>query len=72
MQTRNQRLRSIQIKKNLDNIIEKGTEVNRQNILDAEMINYKRTQNEILSYDSFGFLDKYKEKNDLNRYLKYI
>jgi len=71
MQSANQKLHSIQVKKNLDNLIEKGSEINKKNIIEAEMINYKRAPTEILSYDSFGFLDKYKDKNEINRYLKY-
>lgn len=71
MQSVNQKLYSIQIKKNLDNIIEKGSDINKKNIIEAEMINYKRAPTEVLSYDSFGFLDKYKDKNEINRYLKY-
>ena len=71
MQSVNQKLYSLQIKKNLDNLIERGSDINKKNIIEAEMINYKRTQTEILSYDSFGFLDKYKDKNEINRYLKY-
>ena len=71
MQSVNQKLYSVQIKKNLDNIIEKGSDINKKNIIEAEMINYKRAPTEILSYDSFGFLDKYKDKNEINRYLKY-
>ena len=71
MQSVNQKLYSLQIKKNLDNLIERGSDINKKNIIEAEMINYKRTQSEILSYDSFGFLDKYKDKNEINRYLKY-
>ena len=71
MQSANQKLHSIKVKKNLDNLIEKGSEINKKNIIEAEMINYKRAPTEILSYDSFGFLDKYKDKNEINRYLKY-
>jgi hypothetical protein len=71
MQSVNQKLYSVQIKKNLDNIIEKGSDINKKNIIEAEMINYKRAPTEVLSYDSFGFLDKYKDKNEINRYLKY-
>ena len=71
MQSVNQKLYSFQIKKNLDNIIEKGSDINKKNIIEAEMINYKRAPTEVLSYDSFGFLDKYKDKNEINRYLKY-
>ena len=71
MQSENQKLYSLQIKKNLDNIIEKGSDINKKNIIEAEMINYKRAPTEVLSYDSFGFLDKYKDKNEINRYLKY-
>ena len=71
MQSINQKLYSVQIKKNLDNIIEKGSDINKKNIIEAEMINYKRAPTEVLSYDSFGFLDKYKDKNEINRYLKY-
>lgn len=71
MQSVNQKLYSVQIKKNLDNIIEKGSDINKKNIIEAEMINYKRAPTEVLSYDSFGFLDKYKDKSEINRYLKY-
>jgi len=71
MQSVNQKLYSSQIRKNLDNLVEKGSDINKKNIIEAEMINYRRAPTEILSYDSFGFLDKYKDKNEINRYLKY-
>jgi len=71
MQSVNQKLYSNQIRKNLDNLVEKGSDINKKNIIEAEMINYRRAPTEILSYDSFGFLDKYKDKNEINRYLKY-
>ena len=67
MQTRSKRLLSFQVEKNLDNIISKGIEINRKNIFDAESINYKRVPNELLSYDEFGFLDKYKEPSDTKK-----
>ena len=71
MQSVNQKFYSSQIRKNLDNLVEKGSDINKKNIIEAEMINYRRAPTEILSYDSFGFLDKYKDKNEINRYLKY-
>ena len=71
MQSVNQKLYSSLIRKNLDNLVEKGSDINKKNIIEAEMINYRRAPTEILSYDSFGFLDKYKDKNEINRYLKY-
>ena len=71
MQSVNQKLYSSQIRKNLDNLVEKGSDINKKNIIEAEMINYRRAPTEILSYDSFGLLDKYKDKNEINRYLKY-
>ena len=67
MQARNKRLYSVQEERNLDNIVSKGIEINRKNIFDAESINYKRIPNELLGYDEFGFLDKYKEQSDTAR-----
>lgn len=67
MQTRNKRLYSVQIEKNLDNIVSKGMEINRKNILDAESINYKRVPNELFAYDEFGFLDKYKDPKEIKK-----
>jgi hypothetical protein len=65
MQNRKQRLYSFQVEQNLDNIISKGIEINRKNILDAESIQYKKVPNELFSYDEFGFLDKYKTPNEI-------
>ena len=70
MQTRNQRINSVQIEKNIDNIIANGAEISKQTIFEAETINYKKVPKEIIGYDSFGFLDKYKDNKELNRYLK--
>jgi len=70
MKSRNQRINSVQIEKNIDNILKNGSEINRQVIFEAETINYRKFPKELISYDSFGFLDKYKEKNESNRYLK--
>ena len=69
MQNRNKRFYSIQVKNNLDTIIAKGAEINRKHILDAEEIDYKRTPTEILSYDAFGFLDKYKDPEQIKKYI---
>lgn len=65
METRNKRAYTIQIEKNLDNIISKGVEINRKNILDAESIKYKKFPNELFAYDEFGFLDKYKDPKEI-------
>ena len=59
---RNDKIYSTKIK--LDNIIEKGIEINRENILEAEEIKYKRIPQEKEQYDEFGFLDKYKDEED--------
>ena len=72
MQSRNQRINSVQIEKNIDNILKNGSEINRQVIFEAETINYNKFPKELITYDSFGFLDKYKDKKELNRYLKYF
>ena len=69
MQNRNKRFYSIQVKNNLDTIIAKGAEINRKHILDAEEIDYKRTPTEIFSYDAFGFLDKYKDPEQIKKYI---
>ena len=45
----------------LDNIITKGFEINRNNILEAEDIKYKKQTISSETYDEFGFLDKYKD-----------
>ena len=67
MSFRNQRMYSLQIQKTLDNIVQKGMGINKKNILDAEEIKYRNRPTEILSYDSFGFLDKYKDEKDLQK-----
>ena len=67
METRNKRLYSVQIQSNLDNLLSRGVEINKKNILDAESIEYRKVPKELLSYDEFGFLDKYKEKNELKK-----
>ena len=72
MQSRNKRINSVQIEKNIDNILKNGSEINRQVIFEAETINYNKVPKELITYDSFGFLDKYKDKKELNRYLKYF
>ena len=64
MEERNKRIYSVQIKRNLDDIISKGVELNKKNILDAETIEYKKVPTEIFTYDEFGFLDKYNEANE--------
>ena len=69
MQNRNKRFYSIQVKNNLDTIIANGAEINRKHILDAEEINYKRNPTEIFSYDAFGFLDKYKDPEQIKKYI---
>jgi hypothetical protein len=72
MQSRNQRINSVQIENSIDNIIKNGLEINKQIIFEAETINYRNVPKELIPYDSFGFLDKYKDKKELNRYLKYF
>ena len=65
MQKGNKRIYNMQKKNDLDKIIERDAEINKNNILDAEEIGYKKTPTEIYSYDSFGFLDKYKDANTI-------
>ena len=48
----------------LDNIITKGFEINRNNILEAEDIKYKKQTINSETYDEFGFLDKYKDVSE--------
>ena len=72
MQSRNKRINSVQIEKNLDNFLKSGSEINKQIILEAETINYNKVPKEQIAYDSYGFLDKYKDKKESNRYLKYF
>ena len=48
----------------LDNIITKGFEINRNNILEAEDIKYKKHTLGSETYDEFGFLDKYKDASE--------
>jgi hypothetical protein len=67
MEPRNQRFKSFQVKRTLDDLIERGVELNKKNILDAETIDYKKVENELFSYDEFGFLDKYNDKNDIKK-----
>ena len=59
---KNEQINSIQVSHKLDDIIEKGVEISRNNILEAEEIKYKKNQKETESYDEFGFMEKYKEK----------
>lgn len=47
----------------LDDIIDRGIELNRNDILLAEEIKYIRIPKTKDSYDEFGFLDKYKDDN---------
>jgi hypothetical protein len=58
---------SMQVSLKLDNIIEKGLEINRSNILEAEDIKYKKNKSESESYDEFGFLDKYKDNSEIKK-----
>ena len=58
---------SKQVSLKLDNIIEKGLEINRSNILEAEDIKYKKNKSESESYDEFGFLDKYKDNSEIKK-----
>ena len=51
----------------LDNIIERGTDINRENILEAENIKYSRLPKNNESYDEFGFIDKYKDESEKKR-----
>jgi len=67
MEARNKRLYSFQMQRTLDDLISKGGEINKKNILDAETIDYKKVPNELFSYDEFGFLDKYNDKNDIKK-----
>lgn len=60
----NNKLNSIQIANELDNILAKGGEIDRKIILEAEDINYNSSQNEIESYDEFGFLDKHEDEEE--------
>lgn len=57
----------MQVSLKLDNIIEKGLEINRSNILEAEDIKYKKNKSESESYDEFGFLDKYKDNSEIKK-----
>ena len=62
---KNDKAYSINISHKLDEIIERGTEINREDILNAEDIKYKRIlQGNNNSYDEWGFLDKFKEKEE--------
>ena len=45
MEPRNQRFKSFQVKRTLDDLIERGVELNKKNILDAETIDYKKVEN---------------------------
>ena len=67
MEERKKRAQSIQIQKNLDEIIAKGGEINRNNIFDAEKIEYIKIPTKSLFYDSFGFLDKYKDESQIKK-----
>ncbi len=68
MNARN-RFYTMQVKNNLDTIIANGMEINRKNIFDAEEIGYKRVPTEVFSYDAYGFLDKYKDPNQIKKYI---
>ena len=52
------------ISNKLDDIITKGFEINRNNILEAEDIKYKKQTISSETYDEFGFLDKYKDSSE--------
>ena len=67
MEERRKRAQTIQIQKNLDEIIAKGGEISRNNIFDAEKIEYKKIPTQSLFYDSFGFLDKYKDESQTKK-----
>ena len=67
MEERQKRAQSIQIQKNLDEIIAKGGEISRNVIFDAEKIEYKKIPSQSLFYDSFGFLDKYKDDSQVKK-----
>jgi len=67
MEERQKRAQSIQIQKNLDEIIAKGGEISRNVIFDAEKIEYKKIPSQSLFYDSFGFLDKYKDDSQIKK-----
>ena len=64
MENNNEYVKKISDK--LDNIITKGFEINRNNILEAEDIKYNKSTINSETYDEFGFLDKYKDKNEIN------
>jgi hypothetical protein len=59
---KNEQAHSIQVSHKLDDIIEKGVEISRNNILEAEEIKYKKNQKETEAYDEFGFMEKYKDE----------
>lgn len=48
-----------QLKNQLDDLLQKGGEINREKILLAEEIEYRNTPTERVTYDSFGFVDKF-------------
>lgn len=54
---------TVHVERKLDEIIQRGGEINRDNILLAEEISYKNSPSEILNYDSFGFVDKFDKTN---------
>ena len=58
---------SMQVSLKLDNIIARGLEINRSNILEAVDIKYKKNKSESESYDEFGFLDKYKDNSEIKK-----
>ena len=65
MKRKNDKTYSINISHKLDEIIERGTEIKREDILNAEDIKYKRIlQGNNNSYDEWGFLDKFKDKEE--------
>ena len=64
MKDKNDMEYSKKISNKLDDIITKGLEINRNNILEAEDIKYKKKTMSSETYDEFGFLDKYKDDSE--------
>lgn len=56
-----------QIKNQLDDLVKKGGEINREKILLAEKIEYKNTPTERVTYDSFGFVDKFDRTDSIKK-----
>ena len=59
------RSNTVYIERKLDDIIKRGGEINRDNILLAEEISYKNSPSEIFNYDSFGFVDKFDQADTI-------